>query len=264
MIDYLLQIFFPTDLEEVVAGRLFLTRSRGNVSDPGVLTAYFDSAAERDAAADALRDLPVTLRADARERVDWLDQYQQSLTPLFIGNTFIVAPDASLLTSERPHRLVIPQAQAFGTGSHESTALCIELLEEIDLHGARGMDIGCGSGILAFAMLQLGARNVVAFDVDPEAIGAMQENRDRNETPASLFIGTLDALRGGVFDVVTMNILPEVIVPMLPRVVRHLRGSLILSGILTTSRGEILRKSAGLRLIAEREKGEWWAGRFSE
>jgi ribosomal protein L11 methyltransferase len=258
--DYILEISYPPDSEEVVLARLFLTRSTGSISGQ-VLSAYFENAADRDAAADALRDLPVTLRLEQRERIDWLDHYQQSLTPLFIGSDFVVAPDESLLTADRKYRLVIPQAQAFGTGSHESTALCIELLEELDLRDATGLDIGCGSGILAFAMLRLGARHVVGFDVDPDTLGALYENRERNKTPASLFAGTLDALRGGKFDVVTMNILPEVIIPMLPQVRQHVRGSVILSGILTTSRDAILQ-ACPFRLIGEREKGEWWAGRF--
>jgi ribosomal protein L11 methyltransferase len=262
--DYLLEIAYPQELEEVISGRLFLTRSKGNTSGQGIMSAYFDSAADRDAAAEALRDLPVKLRLDQQERIDWLDHYQQSLAQLLIGNTFVIGPDESLLTSDRPHRLVIPQAQAFGTGSHESTALCIELLEELDVRDAAGLDIGCGSGILAFAMLRLGARRVVAFDVDPDALGAMHENRERNKTPASLFVGTLDALRGGDFDMMTMNILPEVIIPMLPRVRSHLRGSLVLSGILTTAREQVLRACDGLRLVSEREKGEWWAGRFAK
>ena len=258
MIDYLLEISCPPDLEDVVLARLFLTRSTGSISG-STLTAYFENAADRDAAAETLRDLPVKLRAEERERVDWLDHYQQSLTPILVGKDFVVAPDASLLTSDRKHRLVIPQAQAFGTGSHETTALCIELLEELDLRDAAGLDIGTGSGILAFAMLRLGARRVVAFDLDPDTIGAMHENRERNKTPASLFIGTLDAIRGGEFDVVTMNILPEVIIPLLPAVKRRVRGSLILSGILRTSRDDVVKN---LRLVSEREKGEWWAGRF--
>ena len=261
MTDYLLEIACAEELEEVIFGRLFLTRSKGNTSVPGLISAYFDSAADRDAAAESLRDLPVKLLAAQLKPIDWLDHYQQSLIPLFIGNNFVIAPDASLLTSDRPHRLVIPQAQAFGTGSHETTALCIELLEELDLADAVGLDIGTGSGILAFAMLQLGARSSVAFDVDPDTLGAMHENRERNNTPASLFIGTLDALRGGTFDVVTMNILPEVIIPMLPRVRSHVRGSLILSGILTTMRDAVV-EACELRLVSEREKGEWWAGRF--
>jgi ribosomal protein L11 methyltransferase len=243
-----------------------------------VLSAYFETAADRDAAGDSLRDLPITMHFEKRDRVDWLDHYQQSLQPLFIGRSFVIAPDASVLPGDTArHQLVIPQAQAFGTGSHESTALCIELLEELDLRDAVGLDIGCGSGILAFAMLRLGARRVVAFDVDPDTLGALEENRTRNEAPASLFIGTLEALRGGIFDVVTMNILPEVIIPMMPRVRSHMHGSLILSGILRTSRDEIVRVVAGaparragegaghhtLRLVSEREKGEWWAGRFA-
>ena len=151
-------------------------------------------------------------------------------------------------------------AQAFGTGSHASTALCIELLEEIDLRKARALDIGCGTGILSLAMLLLGARKVIGFDIDRDTIGAMEDNRRRNRTPASFFIGTLDSLRPSLFDVVTMNILPEVIVPLLPSVSRHVRGSLILSGILRRQRDEIV---GGLRLVSERENGEWWAGRFT-
>ena len=263
MTDYLLEIACAHELEEVIFGRLFLTRSKGSTSVSGLISAYFDSATDRDAAAESLRDLPVTLLLAQLKPVDWLDHYQQSLTPLFIGNSFVIAPDASLLTSDRPHRLVIPQAQAFGTGSHETTALCIELLEELDVRDAVGLDIGTGSGILAFAMLQLGARRAVAFDVDPDTLGALHENRARNNTPASLFIGTLDALRGGMFDVVTMNILPEVIIPMLPRVSSHVCGSLILSGILTTARDAVVEASK-LRLVSEREKGEWWAGRFEK
>ncbi len=229
-----------------------------------MITAYFENAEDREDAAFLLSDLPVALRSVERERADWLQLYQQSLQPLFVGRSFVIAPDASLMPGRTTrHRLVIPQQHAFGTGSHESTTLAIELLEEIDLRGARGLDVGCGSGILAFALLRLGARRVVAFDIDLDALSAMRENRERNEMPAALFIGTLDALRSGMFDVVTMNILPEVILPMLPQVRTHVGGSLILSGILTSQRDEILRTRGDLRLVSEREKGEWWAGRFA-
>src|SRR5260370_2558411 len=153
MSDFVLQISYPRDLEEVVFARLYLTRSTGNVSDAdGALSAYFETAADRDAAAEVLRDLPVKLRLEQQERVDWLDHYHQSLTPLFVGNNFVIAPDESLLTSDRLHRLVIPQAQALGTGSPESTGLCIELLEEIDLHDPAGHDTGPGGGILPFSL----------------------------------------------------------------------------------------------------------------
>lgn len=81
-----------------------------------------------------------------------------------------------------------------------------------------------------------------------------------------LFVGSIEALRGGTFDVVTMNIIPEVILPLLGDVVPHLaeEGRLVLSGILVTRRGDVVAaaKSRALTLVDERERGEWWAGVF--
>ena len=161
----------------------------------------------------------------------------------------------------------MPQEQAFGTGSHETTSLCIEILETMDLAGRRGLDIGAGSGILALAMCRLGAQQVIAFDNDVDAFAALRENRARNEVEPEqmpLLIGGTDALRDGVFDVVTMNIIPEVIIPLLGDVKRHVGGSLILSGILVIKRDEVVAACAehGLSIVDERSKGEWWAGVF--
>src|SRR6185369_12630487 len=133
---------------------LFLTRSTGSTSDEedgrAIITAYFDTAEARDEAAGWFGDVEV--RTGERERLDWLQLYQQLLQPLFIGDSFIVAPDPSLIPADSDrHALVIPQEQAFGTGSHETTSLCIELLESLDLRDAHGLDIGAGSGILALA-----------------------------------------------------------------------------------------------------------------
>ncbi len=269
MIDYILEISFHPDLEELIHGRLFFTRSTGTVSTrDGALVAYFASSVDRDAAAAALSGLSIDLRPADQPRLDWLQLYQQSLQPLVVGRSFVIASDTSLIPPDTTrHRLVIPQEQAFGTGSHESTALTIELLERLDLRGRRGLDIGAGSGILALAMLRLGTRNVMAFDVDPEAFRALRENRTRNGVaPAQMpvFIGTIDALRGGRFDIVTMNILPEVIVALLPAVKRHLDRTLIASGILHVQREYVVEACGrqGLRLDDEAGKGEWWAGSF--
>ena len=276
MIDYILEVSFDardTVLEEEVQTRLFLTASSGSsareTGGTTTIAAYFDTAAAREAARDAFRDLAgVELHDDDHERVDWLEQYQQSLEPIHVGQHFIVAPDAALIPAGTPrHALVIPQEQAFGTGSHETTALCIELLSILPMHGARGLDIGSGSGILALAMIRLGARKVIAFDNDTDAYGALRDNRMRNGVdPARmpLFIGSIEALRGGVFNVVTMNIIPEVILPLLPEVLPHAGGALLLSGILTTRRDDVVAACAalGLRVTEERRRGEWWAGMF--
>jgi ribosomal protein L11 methyltransferase len=262
--DYLLELSFDTRdaaLDDLIQSRLFFTASTGSTSSDvnGTTTvaAYFDSAADRDAAAEAMRDLGhVELHVTERERLDWLDVYQQSLTPLVIGQRFVVVPDPALL-AEGDDRLtiIVPQEQAFGTGSHETTALCIELLESLPLQGKRSLDVGSGSGILALAMHRL---------------GALRDNRIRNrvaEEAMPLFIGSVEALRGGAFDIITMNIIPEVILPLLADVVALAgeRGRLILSGILLVKRDDIVdaARGHGLALVDERARGEWWAGVFA-
>jgi len=272
MTDYLLEITFDTRdgaLEETIQSRLFLTRSSGSSMSGDTLVAYFDAPGDRDAAMDVLRGLRgVRLQAAERERVDWLDLYQQSLEPMLIGERFVVAPDAALIESDsRRMSIVVPQEQAFGTGSHETTSLCIEILEALALEGKRGLDVGAGSGILAIAMHHLGAARVIAFDNDPDAYAALRENRIRNAVPADampLFIGSVEALRGGTFDLVTMNIIPEAILPLLGDVVQRVQGKLILSGILAVKRDDVVEaaKTHGLALESEKQKGEWWAGVF--
>ncbi|HEV7484122.1 MAG TPA: 50S ribosomal protein L11 methyltransferase [Thermoanaerobaculia bacterium] len=275
MKDFILDISFDardTALEELVQSRLYLTRSTGSSSverkGMTILSAYFDDLIDRDEAVANLDDVPVEWSFDDRERIDWLDRYQQSLEPLYIGEHFIVAPDASLIPRDTTrHALVVPQEQAFGTGSHETTSLCIEILETLDVAGKRGLDIGAGSGILALAMCRLGADHVIAFDNDVDAFAALRDNRVRNDIDDArmpIFIGGLEALRGGMFDIVTMNIIPEVIIPLLGEVKRHVHGLLILSGILVIKRDDVVTACAehGLEIAEEQTKGEWWAGRF--
>lgn len=278
MNDFILEISFDARdvaLEEWIQSRLFLTASTGSssveVNGTATLSAYFDTPAERDAAREELREVEeIDLHATERERVDWLDLYQQSLQPMAIGARFVVAPDASLIAGDDRLSIVVPQEQAFGTGSHETTSLCIEILESLDLANKRGLDVGAGSGILAIAMHRLGAPKVVAFDNDPDAYGALRDNRIRNRVPPDampLFIGSIDALRGGAFDVITMNIVPEVILPLLSDVVARMasHAHLILSGILVLLRDGIVAAATqhALRLVEERQKGEWWAGVFA-
>jgi ribosomal protein L11 methyltransferase len=279
MNDQILDISFDARdgaLEELVQSRLFLTASTGSSSiernGTTTVSAYFDSPEERDAAAAELRDVAgIELHATERKRVDWLDLYQQSLEPIVIGERFVVAPDAGLLADHGDRfTIVVPQEQAFGTGSHETTALCVAILETLDVAGRRGLDVGAGSGILAIAMVRLGAAKTIAFDNDPDAYGALRDNRIRNDVPEAampLFIGSVEALRGGAFDVVTMNIIPEVILPLLSDVVVRLAADarLVLSGILLVKRDEVVTAAAAhdLVLVDERSKGEWWAGVFT-
>jgi ribosomal protein L11 methyltransferase len=273
MTDYILEIRYRSDDDtgDAVQARLFLTGCAGSrlvdESDGTTVEAYFSDSASRDDALGAFGGLPVRLAVSDRVQIDWLTLYQQSLAPIVIGQRFVVAPERDLIPRGDRLAILIPQEQAFGTGSHETTALCLEELERLSLRGRLGVDIGTGSGILALAMVFLGARKAVAFDNDLDAFAPIRDNMRRNEVgpdrmPA--FIGPVEAL-GGTFDVMTMNILPDVILPLLPFLATRLapEGDLILSGILTSRREEVVAAcaAAGLTLAGERSKGEWWCGR---
>lgn len=277
MFDYILEIswdFERTDLDDRVEGLLFLTSSLGSQigerNGANLVSCYFASAEERARARQILGGIEgIALDEVERERVDWLDLYRQSLEPIFVGERFVVAPDASLIPAGSRHAIVIPQERAFGTGSHESTSMCLAMLEGLELEGRRGLDIGTGSGILAIGMVRLGARIAFAFDNDLETWEVLPKNLVRNgvaEEQLPFFVGGIDAVAPAAsFDVITMNILPFVIIPNLPRVAAMLApgASLILSGILLGQKEEVLAaaRAAGLQLAGETSKGEWWCGR---
>ena len=266
------------DLEDRVEGVLFLTTSLGSeIGERDGLTrvsCWFAAESARDEARAMLEGVEgLELESSAREPEDWLALYTQSLEPLFIGARFVVAPSAELIPQDTGRiGIVIPQERAFGTGSHETTALCLAMLESAEVAGKRGLDVGSGSAILAIGMARLGARKVFAFDNDLETWEVAPKNLARNgvvEGRIGLFIGGIDALRAHPsFDVVTMNILPHVIIPALPAVVRVLApaGRLILSGILVSQRDEVVAAAerSGLRVIDEAERGEWWCGVVSQ
>jgi ribosomal protein L11 methyltransferase len=160
-------------------------------------------------------------------------------------------------------RLRLPARGAFGTGSHESTRLAVELLEDAGAEGRRVLDVGTGTGVLAFAALALGARSAVAFDSDPVAAFHARENSALNGLDPRLYAGRIDALApaGGGFDLVVVNVIPERIVPELPRVAAQLApgGELIVSGMLTADGPRMLEEMAALGLAerGRRSAGEW-------
>jgi ribosomal protein L11 methyltransferase len=255
---------------ELVSATLWTSGCEGSIFDDDgadvIVTAWFPESSRREAL-EALNAIDgVAARIDRRERLDWLEHYEQSLTPLLIGQRFVIAPKADLVEGTARIAIVVPQEQAFGTGSHESTAMCLELLEHLDMKGARCLDVGTGSGILAIAMAKLGAGRVFAFDNDVATWGVIDRNLERNDVADGrirIFYASAEALLGGRFDVVTMNILPHVIIELLPHIVPVMSpgAALIVSGILLTQRHDVIGRSiaSGLTLDHELQQGEWWA-----
>ncbi len=278
--DWLLRISYPAgrlEYDDLVERILFLSCSAGSsidqVDDLTTVRLYFTSRELRD---DAIAMFPGDLAEmeivpEEAEKIDWLEYYEHSLEPIEIGRTWVVVPDRRLLPEDSGRKpLVIPQEHAFGTGSHETTSLCLAMMESIDLAGKRVIDIGTGSGILAIAMQKLGAGRVVAFDNDSDTWGVVRANMRRNAVPErtiELFFGTVESIaEGETFDLTTMNIIPEVILPSLPAVASHVTegGSVIFSGILTDRAPMVVARAneCGLELVEESERGEWWCGRF--
>ena len=136
--------------------------------------------------------------------VDWVARTHEAFPPLLIGEKFFVAaPWRTEPTPPGRLRLVINPGAQCGTGYHRCTQLCLEAMEKLIRPGDSVLDVGSGSGILSLAARLLGAGRVVSCDIDPDAAG-----------PARFFVGSVNAVRSGAFDVVVANINEDVIGPM--------------------------------------------------
>ena len=151
--------------------------------------AFFKTTEQRDAAHAAVRaELSARLVELAAIDVadeEWARRSQAGLTPIRVGRIVVSPPwhaDESI-TADSPLQVIIDPSTGFGTGHHETTRLCLALLQDRDLRGLRVLDVGTGSGVLAIAAALLGAESVTAFDEDPEALRNASENVERNGVP---------------------------------------------------------------------------------
>jgi ribosomal protein L11 methyltransferase len=195
-----------------------------------------DGARRLEAALCSRAALAGLRQLDARVwREDWKRHFERTL----LGARFEIFPpwDADAARAMGPGRLalVINPGMAFGTGRHETTAGCMELLETLVRPGDAVLDLGCGSGILAIAALKLGAKRIVAVDNDPDALRATIENAQANDAFAVevLLADGPPANLEREFDVAVANILAEPLAEMAPRLTSCVRssGALVLSGI---------------------------------
>ncbi|HEY9405131.1 MAG TPA: 50S ribosomal protein L11 methyltransferase [Pyrinomonadaceae bacterium] len=194
---------------------------------------------------------------------DWLGEWKKSWRPVEVGARFVVAPPWGEV-EDRPGRIIIriEPGMAFGTGTHETTRLCLVALEKY-FTGASLLDVGTGTGILAIAAAKLyaGAR-VEACDTDAEAVEIARENATLNGVAAQVNFrtGTIEET-GASFDCVCANLTADVILPLLPALIGATCGRLILSGILDTQADTVRARLAALG-IGETETvadGEWVA-----
>lgn len=170
---------------------------------------------------------------------DWAQTWLAHFQPMKFGNRLWITPPEHAIPSEEKDPIIVKLAPglAFGTGTHVSTALCLEWLDQNLTSQQTILDYGCGSGILAIAALKLGAQTAFAVDYDPQAILATNENGSQNEfNEVQLITLTPEAVSSSLqVEVVVANILAEALVSLAPILQQHCLpgGHLVLSGLLT-------------------------------
>lgn len=210
------------------------------------------------------------------EDEDWAEAWKRHYRPIPIGARLLVLP--SWLPAPPGERLILrlDPGQAFGTGTHPSTQLCLHLLEDHLRPGARVVDLGCGSGILSLAAARLGARQILALDIDEVAVCSAAENVERNHLGDVIHVarGSLEILEAGdrvewrECDLLAANILLGVLVDLLRAGLGQVivpGGKVILGGVLA-GQGETLERemrAAGFTIAERRDLGEWaaWVGK---
>ena len=259
---YALELSCTAGAEEAVEYALMEAGALGTEGDPaggsdGLLkiTAYFEEPPEvervREALGEALRVYGLA-SSDVREMKfrevegrDWLAEWKKGWRPVEVGR-FVVAPPWSEV-DESGGRLVIrvEPGMAFGTGTHETTRLCLAAVER-HFRGKSFLDVGTGTGVLAIAAAKLRPEaRVEACDTDPLAVSVAEENARLNGVGARVEfrVGTVDD-RTPSADLVCANLTADVILPLLPALLGATCGRLVLSGILTTQAPQV-----GARLI---------------
>ncbi len=218
-------------------------------------------------------DLEVTVENVKDE--DWSENWKKYFHPLPLGEKVLIVPQweqGSVLKPENRIIFTINPGMSFGTGSHESTQMCIEEIEKAVKGGERVLDLGCGSGILSVIALLLGAESAVAVDIDEQAVEVAFSNLKLNNLPNSRMKGyagdiTSDTeLRENIgtgYEIVVANIVSDVIIALAPHIRRFMKegGIFICSGIINERQEEVKNAlaNAGMIVASVRTRNEWSA-----
>lgn len=253
--------------------------------DDGIayLSFYLEEDADQEAVLGRVREELETLRGfmeigegtivqSQTEEKDWINNWKEYFHQFYVDDILIIPSWEEVKEEDKDKNILhIDPGTAFGTGMHETTQLCLRQLKKYVKPGMTLLDVGTGSGILSIAALKMGAGKAVGTDLDPCALSAVLENLEANEIPKEameVYIGNLiddKSLREKAgyeaYDLVTANILTEVLVPLTPVVKEHLKpgGLYITSGILEEKEG-IIRKAveeAGLELVEVTRQNDW-------
>lgn len=213
-----------------------------------------------------------TVTIDETEDIDWINNWKQYFHQFYIDDVLVI-PSWEKAEQEDEHRMIlhIDPGTAFGTGMHETTQLCIRQLRKYITEETRLLDVGTGSGILAILALMFGAREAVGTDLDPCALEACRENMERNGISQERFkvmTGNIitdkqvqDRAGYECYDIIAANIIAEVLLPLTPVIVNHLKpgGIYITSGIIDDKEEAVKAAicAAGFEILETTYQGEW-------
>lgn len=274
-----LEVSIPinAEIEEAVSNYLFELGCSGCQQTEHTLIVYFsDDGAKVSLMQSIQRYLEalshlgfVVPSADLRFRTvadqDWNAEWKRYFKPVVVSERLVIKPSWEEYVAKGNEIVIeIDPKQAFGTGTHETTQIMLNLIERHLTRTDAVLDVGTGTGILAIAAAKLGTGPVFAFDKDRVAVAAAAENVQQNSTPGiRLFAGDLNAVKmRRHFDLILANLNRNLILDVLPLMTSMLspRGRLLLSGILTEDRPELTRMLSslpGVAAVDEKVQGEW-------
>ena len=215
---------------------------------------------------------PLGTLETARREVDgddWIDIWKKHFRPLHIGERVVVCPEWIEYAPKEGEAVVrLDSNMAFGTGEHETTAMCLELLQQYLRPGDTVVDVGCGSGILGIAALLMGAGFAYMTDIDYVAVQSASHNAALNGVDGRAKIALSDLLEDADVrgQVMTANITADILCRLAGSIPKNLcpGGALILSGIIAPKLAQVIAayEGVGLHLVKQLQRGEWYALAF--
>lgn len=209
---------------------------------------------------------------DEVDEEDWANNWKAYYKPIEIGERLLVCPSWEKAEDTGRVTLSLDPGMAFGSGSHQTTGMCLEFIEGLDVSGMSVADLGCGSGILSIAALLLGAKSAVAVDIDPIVEDVVRENAELNGIGGEYTVFTGNVLADGEakkrvaaekYDLVLANIVASVIIPLVPfaRQIVGENGLFVTSGIISDREQEVCETLGknGFEVQSVKHRDDWVA-----